>query len=51
VRATEMLATYMFKKGIMENQYGYGSAVAVVLAVIILAFAIVNISLRERGDD
>jgi raffinose/stachyose/melibiose transport system permease protein len=51
VRATEMLATYMFKKGIMENQYGYGSAVAVVLAVIILAFAIVNITLRERGDE
>jgi len=51
VRATEMLATYMFKKGIMENQYGYGSAVAVVLAVIILGFSIANITLRERGDD
>jgi raffinose/stachyose/melibiose transport system permease protein len=51
VRATEMLATYMFKKGIMENEYGYGSAVAVVLAVIILASAIINITLRERGDE
>lgn len=51
VRATEMLATYMFKKGIMENEYGYGSAVAVVLAIIILAFAVINITLRERGDD
>lgn len=51
VRATEMLATYMFKKGIMENQYGYGSAVAVVLAIIILAFSVLNITLRERGDD
>jgi raffinose/stachyose/melibiose transport system permease protein len=51
VRATEMLATYMFKKGIMENEYGYGSAVAVVLATIILAFAIINITLRERGDE
>jgi raffinose/stachyose/melibiose transport system permease protein len=51
VRATEMLATYMFKKGIMENEYGYGSAVAVVLAVIILTSAIINITLRERGDE
>ncbi len=51
VRATEMLATYMFKKGIMENEYGYGSAVAVVLAVIILGFAVINITLRERGDE
>ncbi len=51
IRATEMLATYMFKKGIMENEYGYGSAVAVVLAVIILGFATINIILRERGDD
>jgi len=51
IRATEMLATYMFKKGIMENEYGYGSAVAVVLAIIILGFAITNITLRERGDE
>jgi raffinose/stachyose/melibiose transport system permease protein len=51
VRATEMLATYMFKKGIMENQYGYGSTVAVVLAIIILGFSILNITLRERGDE
>lgn len=51
VRSTEMLATYMFKKGIMENQYGYGSAVAVVLAIIILSFSILNIVLRERGND
>jgi raffinose/stachyose/melibiose transport system permease protein len=51
IRATEMLATYMFKKGIMENQYGYGSAVAVVLAVIILGFSTVYVSLRERGDE
>lgn len=51
IRATEMLATYMFKKGIMENQYGYGSAVAVVLAVIILGVSIAYVALRERGDD
>ena len=50
VRSTEMLATYMFKEGIMQNQYGYGSAIAVALAVIILSTSVAFVSLRERGD-
>ena len=29
IRATEILATYMYKRGVLENNYGYGSAVAV----------------------
>jgi raffinose/stachyose/melibiose transport system permease protein len=49
IRATEMLATYMFKRGIQEGSYGYGSAVAVVFMVIVLVFAIVNLVIRERG--
>lgn len=51
VRATEMLATYMYKRGLLENQYGYGSAVAVVLCVVILGFSIIYIALRERGNE
>ena len=51
VRATEMLATYMFKRGIQANEYGYGSAIAVVLCGIILLFSIVYVTLRERGRD
>jgi raffinose/stachyose/melibiose transport system permease protein len=51
VRATEMLATYMFKEGFMQNQYGYGSAVAVALAIIILGTSVVYVTLRERGNE
>jgi raffinose/stachyose/melibiose transport system permease protein len=51
IRATEMLATYMYKRGLLENQYGYGSAVAVVLCVVILGFSIIYIALRERGNE
>ncbi|MDW8101195.1 MAG: sugar ABC transporter permease [Anaerolineae bacterium] len=51
IRATEMLATYMYKRGLLENQYGYGSAVAVVLCIIILGFSVIYIALRERGND
>jgi raffinose/stachyose/melibiose transport system permease protein len=51
VRATEVLATYMFKEGFQQNQYGYGSAIAVALALIILATSVLNVALRERGND
>lgn len=51
IRATEVLATYMFKEGFQKNQYGYGSAIAVALALIILVTSIANVTLRERGDD
>lgn len=51
IRATEVLATYMFKEGFQKNQYGYGSAIAVALALIILATSVANVALRERGDD
>lgn len=51
VRTTEVLGTYMFKEGFQKNQYGYGSAIAVVLSVIILITSIVYASIRERADD
>ena len=51
VRATEVLSTYLFKEGFQQNQYGYGSAIAVALALIILVSSILNLSIRERGDD
>lgn len=51
VRATEMLATYMFKRGIQQGEYGFGSAIAVVFMAIVLVFAIASIVLRERGQD
>lgn len=39
VRATELLATYMYKKGMLEVRYGYGSAVAVVLMLLIVSLS------------
>ncbi len=51
IRATEVLSTYLFKEGFQQNQYGYGSAIAVALALIILVSSILNLAIRERGDD
>jgi raffinose/stachyose/melibiose transport system permease protein len=51
IRSTEVLATYLFKEGFQKNQYGYGSAIAVALALIILATSILNLTIRERGDE
>ena len=51
IRATEVLSTYLFKEGFQQNQYGYGSAIAVALALIILTTSILNLIIRERGDD
>lgn len=51
IRSTEVLATYLFKEGFQKNQYGYGSAIAVALALIILVSSVLNVTLRERGDD
>lgn len=51
IRATEVLSTYLFKEGFQQNQYGYGSAIAVALGLIILVSSILNLTIRERGDD
>jgi raffinose/stachyose/melibiose transport system permease protein len=51
IRSTELLATYMYKKAIQQNQYGYGSAIAVVLTAIILVCSSVYAIIRERGND
>jgi raffinose/stachyose/melibiose transport system permease protein len=51
VRATEVLSTYMFKEGFQKNQYGYGSAIAVVLSLIILVTSVIYAAIQERADD
>jgi raffinose/stachyose/melibiose transport system permease protein len=51
IRATEVLSTYLFKEGFQQNQYGYGSAIAVALALIILISSVLNLAIRERGND
>jgi raffinose/stachyose/melibiose transport system permease protein len=39
--ATSILTYFIYKQAFRMNQYGYGSAVSVVLAVVMLAFAII----------
>ncbi len=51
VRSTEVLSTYMFKEGFQKNQYGYGSAIAVVLSLLILVTSVVYAVIQERADD
>lgn len=51
IRATEVLSTYMFKEGFQKNQYGYGSAIAVVLSAIILVTSVVYATIQERADE
>jgi raffinose/stachyose/melibiose transport system permease protein len=51
IRSTEVLATYMFKRGIQEGSYGFGSAIAVVFMLLVLTFAIVSVIIRERRDE
>lgn len=49
VRATELLATYMYKKGMLEVRYGYGSAIAVVLMLLIVLLSTLYF-FQRRGE-
>lgn len=50
-RASEILSTYMFKRGVQENQYGYGSAIAVTLLIVVtLAMAAYVWQQRRRVE-
>jgi raffinose/stachyose/melibiose transport system permease protein len=51
IRETEMLATYMYKRGFQQGEFGQGAAIAVVLCAIILAFSSVYLVMQERGND
>lgn len=50
LRSTEMIATYMVKRGIQAGEYGYGAAVAVVFVAIVLSLALASVITRERGQ-
>jgi raffinose/stachyose/melibiose transport system permease protein len=51
VGATEVLATYMFKRGFTQAQFGYGAAIAVVFMIIVLVSAAIAVAVREREED
>jgi raffinose/stachyose/melibiose transport system permease protein len=48
--ASEMLATYMYRSGFIKFQFGYGSAVAILMFVMCLAFSVIYQRLVMRQD-
>ncbi len=48
-RATELLATYMFDTGVVRDQAGFASSVAVVLLMLSLAAAAGAFAIRRKG--
>ncbi|WP_144224707.1 carbohydrate ABC transporter permease [Mesorhizobium amorphae] len=50
VRASEILSTYMFKRGAIENNYGYGAAIAVALLVIVTSAMGIYAWLQRRAE-
>lgn len=49
-RATTVLSQVIYKQGIVENRFGYSSAVALVLFVIVLAFTVAQFTLQKRKE-
>jgi len=50
VNASEVMATYMYRFGFVRFQLGYGSAVALVMLLICLAFSIAFLRLARQPD-
>ena len=50
VNASEVMATYMYRFGFVRFQLGYGSAVALVMLLICLAFSIAYLRLARQTD-
>ncbi len=50
IRFSEILSTYMYKRGALENQYGYGSAIGVALLVIVSIATIIYMQIQNRQD-
>ena len=49
-QSTLVLSQYIYMKGFEENQFGYASAVSIVLFVICFAITIVQYRVNRRGD-
>ena len=50
IRFSEILSTYMYKRGALENQYGYGSAIGVALLVIVSIATILYMQIQNREE-
>jgi multiple sugar transport system permease protein len=50
VGQTDVVLTYMYKQAFTYLDFGYGSALAVILAVIVFALAIVQLRVFSNRD-
>lgn len=50
IRFSEILSTYMYKRGALENDYGYGSAIGVALLVIVSFATLIYLQIQNRKD-
>jgi ABC-type sugar transport system permease subunit len=48
--ATQVIATYTYRKAFEENEIGYGAALSMVMTILSLVISYVFIRYRERGD-
>jgi len=49
--ANEVIATYAYQKAFTESDFGYGSALTVVMTVLALALSALYVRVRERRED
>ncbi len=50
VNASETMATYMYRYGIVRHQLGYGSAVAIIMFIFCLIFSLLYRGLTRKPD-
>jgi len=50
VNASETMATYMYRFGFVRFQFGYGSAVAIIMFIICVIFSLVYLQLTRKPD-
>ena len=48
---TEVLLTYMYRLAFSDLNFGYGSAIAVVLTILVFIISIVQLKVLNRDDE
>jgi ABC-type sugar transport system permease subunit len=49
--ASEVIATYTYKKSFQENDVGYGTSLSMVMTIIALIAAVITLKLRRSSED
>ena len=50
IRFSEILSTYMYKRGALENDYGYGAAIGIALLVIVSLATVIYMQIQYREE-